>query len=120
MTQGEFGGVGLEIENDEQGNLKVVTPLEDTPAFRAGIQAGDIITQIEGKNAKGLPVDRAVKQIVGVPGSTVTLRIRSLDGTVKDHLLRRELIKVASVEGYHESRAAGGIISSIRSSGLLM
>jgi carboxyl-terminal processing protease len=107
MTQGEFGGVGLEIENDEQGNLKVVTPLEDTPAFRAGIQAGDIITQIEGKNAKGLPVDRAVKQIVGVPGSTVALRVRSLDGTVKDHLLRRELIKVASVEGYQRKPGGG-------------
>jgi carboxyl-terminal processing protease len=107
MTQGEFGGVGLQIENDEQGNLKIVTPLEDTPAFRSGIQAGDIITLIDGKNAKGMSVDRAVKLIVGVPGTTVSLRIRSLDGSVKDHLLRRELIKVASVEGYQRKPGGG-------------
>jgi carboxyl-terminal processing protease len=107
MTQGEFGGVGLEIENDEQGNLKVVTPLEDTPAFRAGIEAGDIITQIDGKSAKGLPVDRAVKEIVGPPGTNVDLQIRTPNGIVKNDLLRREEIKVASVEGY-ERKPGGG------------
>ena len=107
MTQGEFGGVGLEIENDREGNLKIVTPLEDTPAFRDGIQAGDIITQIEGKNAKGVSVERAVKEIVGPPGTTVSLQIRSVDGGLKDHVLRRELIKVDSVEGY-ERKPGGG------------
>jgi carboxyl-terminal processing protease len=107
MTQGEFGGVGLEIENDDLGNLKVVTPLEDTPAYRSGIQAGDLITQIDGKSAKGVPVDRAVKLIVGAPGTDVTLQIRSSDGMLKNHVLRREFIKVASVEGYQRKPGGG-------------
>jgi carboxyl-terminal processing protease len=107
MTQGEFGGVGLEIQADDLGNLKVVTPLEDTPAYRAGIEAGDIISAIDGKSAKGMLVDRAVKIIMGVPGTTVTLTIRSENGTVKDHALRRELIKVASVEGYIHKPGGG-------------
>jgi carboxyl-terminal processing protease len=107
MTQGEFGGVGLEIQSDDLGNLKVVTPLEDTPAYRSGIEAGDIITQIDGKSAKGLLVDRAVKLIMGTPGSTVTLTIRALDKSVKDHTLRREEIKVASVEGYKRKPGGG-------------
>jgi carboxyl-terminal processing protease len=106
MTQGEFGGVGLEIQNDGLGNLKVETPLPDTPAYRSGIQAGDIIARIDGKSAKNVPVEKAVKIIIGVPGTSVTLTIRSPDGTEKDHLLRREMIKVDSVEG--DARKPGG------------
>jgi carboxyl-terminal processing protease len=104
--QGEFGGVGIQIQSDEEGNLQVVSPLEDTPAYKAGIKAGDIITQINGKNAKGISLDRAVKTITGAPGSPVTLTIRAANGTVKDYIVTRELIKVASIKGY--SRKPGG------------
>ena len=106
LTSGTFGGVGLEIQNDEAGNLKVVSPLEGTPAYRSGIKAGDVIWQIDGKSAKGMAVDRAVKLIVGVPGTSVTLTIRSLDGTMRDHVVCRELIKEATVQGY--ARKPGG------------
>jgi carboxyl-terminal processing protease len=107
MTQGEFGGVGIQIEEDDQGNLKVVSPLEDTPALRAGIRAGDIVTQINGKNVKGISIDRAVKTITGVPGTTVTLTVRSTDGEVKDYILRREMIKVASIKGFTHKSGGG-------------
>ncbi len=106
-TQGEFGGVGIQIQNDDQQNLKVASPLEDTPAYRAGIKAGDIITHINGKNAKGISLDRAVKTITGPPGTTVTLTIRATDGTVKDYIVTREIIKVDSVKGYSH-RPGGG------------
>src|SRR5205823_10176729 len=52
-TQGEFSGVGIQIQTDDDGSLKVVSPLEDSPGYKAGIKAGDILARINGKNAKG-------------------------------------------------------------------
>jgi carboxyl-terminal processing protease len=98
-TEGEFGGVGIQIQNDDMGNIVVVQPLPDTPASRAGVKSGDIITRINGKIAKGLSLDGAVKIITGVPGTPVTLTLRSLNGAVKDFVLEREMIKVASIKG---------------------
>jgi carboxyl-terminal processing protease len=98
-TEGEFGGVGIRIEPDDSNNIVVVMPLPDTPASRAGVKPGDIITRINGKSAKGLSTDGAVKIITGLPGTNVTLTMRSINGTVKDYILNREMIKVASIEG---------------------
>jgi len=99
-TQGEFSGVGIQIQSDEDGSLKVVSPLEDSPAYKAGIKAGDVVTRIEGKNAKGISLNQAVKTITGPKGSRVTLTVRSPDGKVKDYTIRRDTIKVASVKGW--------------------
>jgi carboxyl-terminal processing protease len=105
-TQGEFGGVGIQIINDDDMNLKVASPLEDTPAYKLGIKAGDIISKINGKNARGISTTMAVKTITGPPGTSVTLTIRSPDGTEKDYTIRREIINVASVKGW--KRLPGG------------
>ncbi|MGD0390698.1 MAG: S41 family peptidase [Tepidisphaeraceae bacterium] len=99
-TEGQFGGVGIQIESDDYKNIVVVQPLPDTPASRAGVRPGDVIAKINGKTAKGLTPDGAVKIITGVPGTTVTLTMRSLNGSVKDYVLKREFIKVASVKGF--------------------
>jgi carboxyl-terminal processing protease len=99
-TQGEFEGVGIQIRLDEDGNLKVVSPLEDSPAYKLGIAAGDIITRINGKNAKGINVNEAVKNITGPGGTSVILTIKHPDQTVKDYTIYRERIHVASVKGY--------------------
>jgi carboxyl-terminal processing protease len=106
-TQGEFSGVGIQIQLDDEGNLKVVSPLEDSPAYKQKIQAGDLITRINGKGAKGISINQAVKNITGPQGTYVTLTVKSPDGTVKDHTIRRETIRVASVKGYRH-RPGGG------------
>lgn len=74
-TQGRFVGVGVQIELDDQSNVRVVTPLEGTPAFRAGIRAGDVIKKINGKSAYGMSIDQVVDNITGPDGSQVVLTI---------------------------------------------
>ncbi|WP_267383475.1 carboxyl-terminal processing protease CtpC [Cyanobacterium sp. uoEpiScrs1] len=76
-TSGELTGVGIQLTKDEEtGELMVVSPIEDTPAFDAGILSKDIITKINGKITKGMEVGDAVKLIRGKPGSKVILTIR--------------------------------------------
>jgi carboxyl-terminal processing protease len=106
-TQGEFSGVGIQIQSDPDGSLKVVSPLEDSPAFRARIRAGDVITHIDGKNAKGITTTQAVKIITGPPGTEVTLTIRSPDGATRDVPLVRQTIKVASLKGWRHLPGGG-------------
>jgi carboxyl-terminal processing protease len=74
-TTGEFGGVGMEVTT-ENNLITVVSPIDDTPAARAGILAGDIITQVDGKPVKGLPLDNVVTKLRGPPGSKVALGIQ--------------------------------------------
>lgn len=105
-TQGEFVGVGIHIDTNDIGELLVVSPLEDTPAWKQGIRAGDIITHINGKNAKGITISQAVKNITGKPGTTVRLTVRSPDGQSKTHDIVRQTIKVESVKGWE--RKPGG------------
>jgi carboxyl-terminal processing protease len=106
-TQGEFSGVGIQIQSDDDGSLKVVSPLEDSPGYKAGIKAGDIITRIDGKNAKGISLNQAVKHITGKPNTPVTLTVRSQDLSIKDYTIIRQTIKVASVKGWLH-RPGGG------------
>ena len=107
-TQGEFSGIGVQIQTDEEGNLKVISPLEDTPAYKLGIGAGDVITRINGKNARNISIDQAVKHITGPQGTSVTITVKkAIDGSVKDYTIRREQIKVASVKGWQHLPGGG-------------
>jgi carboxyl-terminal processing protease len=97
-TQGEFGGLGIEV-GQEDGFVKVVSPIEDTPAARAGIKAGDLIIKIDDKPTKGLTLNDAVKLMRGKPKTSIVLTV-SRKGENKPLVitLMRDIIKVQSVK----------------------
>jgi carboxyl-terminal processing protease len=106
-TSGQFGGLGMQV-NMEDGLLKVVSPIDDTPAARAGILAGDIITQVDGAPVKGLTLAQAVEKMRGTPGSEVRLEIMRKDRADPLNLtLTREIIKVSSVRQQLEGDDVG-------------
>src|SRR5579862_2022074 len=74
QTTGKFGGVGLEV-TQEDGQLKVVTAMDDTPAAHAGIKTGDFISAIDGTSLQGVPLSDAVERMRGASGSKVTLTV---------------------------------------------
>jgi carboxyl-terminal processing protease len=92
QTRGEYGGLGLEVTS-EDGVVKVITPMDDTPAARAGLKAGDYITAVNGESVLGLSVNDAVKEMRGKPGETVTLTIAREKTDPFDVKLVREVIK---------------------------
>src|SRR4029077_11448576 len=106
-TKGKFSGVGIQTQRDDDGSLRVVSPLEDSPAYAAKIKAGDIITKIDGKDAKGISLNQAVKSITGPQGTRVMLAIRSPDGTTRDVTIVREFIQVASIKGWLHKPGGG-------------
>lgn len=97
-TRGEFGGLGIEVSM-EDGFIKVVSPIEDTPAFRAGIKAGDLIVKIDDTFAKGMSLDEAVKRMRGKPSTRIVLTL-ARKGEPQPIVvnLTREVIKAQSVK----------------------
>ena len=96
-TQGEFGGLGIEV-GMEDGFVKVVSPIEDTPAFRAGVQAGDLIVKLDDTPVKGMTLSEAVKVMRGKPDTSIVLTImRKGESAPIVITLTREVIKVQSV-----------------------
>jgi carboxyl-terminal processing protease len=91
-TRGEYGGLGLEITS-EDGVVKVVSPMDGTPADKAGLKPGDYITAVNGQSVLGLPVSEAVKSMRGKPGEKVTLSIAREKTDPFDVTLVREVIK---------------------------
>ncbi|XXQ68294.1 S41 family peptidase [Neisseriaceae bacterium B1] len=96
-TSGEFGGLGMEI-GAEDGFVKVVAPIEDTPAERAGVKSGDFIVKINDESARGMSVTDAVKKMRGKPGTKITLTLSRKDAPKPIVVtLTRAIIKVKSV-----------------------
>jgi carboxyl-terminal processing protease len=96
-TTGEFGGLGLEV-GTEDGFIKVIAPIDDTPAQRAGIQAGDLIIRLDDTPVKGMPLDDAIEKMRGDPGTPITLTImREGEDAPLTLTVVRDIIKVASV-----------------------
>ncbi len=96
MTTGEFGGIGVEIV-PEHGVLKVITPIDDTPAFNAGIESGDYIIEIDDTPIMGMPSNEAVEKMRGLPGSLLKLKIIREGKDPFELQIKREQIKVQPV-----------------------
>ena len=97
-TQGEFGGLGIEVSM-EDGLVKVISPIEDTPAFEAGIKSGDLIIKLDDTLVKGLTLNDAVKRMRGKPGSPILLTvIRKSESKPLKISVTRAVIKVQSVK----------------------
>jgi carboxyl-terminal processing protease len=96
-TEGGFGGLGIEV-GEEDGYIKVVTPIDDSPAARAGIMPGDLIVEINGRPVRDMLVNDAVEQLRGEPGSTVRITLmRENEPEPIDLTLTREVIAASSV-----------------------
>lgn len=97
QTSGKFGGLGIEITM-ENGVVKVISPIDDTPAAKAGIQAGDFITDIDGQTVIGLTLNEVVSKLRGKPGTKVKITVRRTNEKPFDVTLKRDEIKVKSVK----------------------
>jgi carboxyl-terminal processing protease len=99
-TTGRFSGVGIQIAM-ENNKLKVVTPIPDSPAYRAGVVPGDLITTIEGESTDGITIDEAVRRITGPKGTKVTLGItHPWNQKTRQVELFRDTIVIQTVKGY--------------------
>jgi carboxyl-terminal processing protease len=98
-TQGKFVGLGIEV-GMEDGYVKVISPIEDSPAFKAGLKSGDLITRLDSTPVKGMTLDEAVKRMRGEPNTKITLTVarKEEDKPLLITIVRQE-IKVQSVKG---------------------
>src|SRR5881275_334589 len=101
QTRGEFGGLGIEVSM-ENGLVKVVSPIDDTPAANAGLKPGDLITHLEGQPVQGLTLPEAVEKMRGPINSDITLTIRREGREAFDVKLTRANIKIQSVRSHIE------------------
>lgn len=104
-SSGEFGGLGIQITSDK-GAIRVISPIDDTPADKAGIKAGDYITHIDGEQVFDMNLNQAVKKMKGKPGTKVKLTIVHDRGEPKEITLKRAIIKVKSVKFSEKSDTA--------------
>ncbi|HIJ44970.1 MAG TPA: S41 family peptidase [Rhodospirillaceae bacterium] len=104
QTKGEFGGLGIQVSM-EGGLVKVISPIDDTPAYRAGVEAGDLITHLDGDQVLGLTLGQAVDKMRGRVGTDIRLTIRREGRDSFDVTITRAIIKIKSVR----SRLEGNI-----------
>ena len=109
QTKGEFGGLGIEVTM-ENGFVKVVSPIDDTPAHRAGLQPGDLITHLDNEPVQGLNLSEAVEKMRGPVGSDLTLTVRREGREPFEVKVTRAVIKIQSVR----SRLVGDDIAYVR------
>ncbi len=100
-VESQFGGIGIRI--DHQGDqLRIISPLVGTPAYRAGLESGDTILEINGKSTEGIGPDEAIKRLKGDAGTQVTLTIQHADARPKETVtITREWVHVETIQGDH-------------------
>lgn len=102
QMKGSFFGIGAQLKMAGD-RLTIVTPLDHSPALKAGLRAGDVIEAIDGQPTRGIDVQQAVKRILGANGTTVKLKVVRDDGVVEDVAVTRGPIRVATVHGFQRT-----------------
>ena len=97
QTEGEFGGLGIEIMMDE-GFIRIISPIDDTPAYKAGLKSGDLIIYIDNECINGISSEEALEKLRGKPKTNVTLKIKRGDKPPFDITIQRDIIKIQSVK----------------------
>lgn len=104
MLEGSFKGVGIQLAPKPDGSIEVVTPIDGSPAFKAGIEPGDIILKVNGKSVIGKRLPDVIKDIAGPLGSAVTLTVRHATGKTATITMKRKEVVVPTVKGYTRNR----------------
>jgi carboxyl-terminal processing protease len=106
QTRGQFGGLGIEVTS-EGGYIRVISPIDDTPAMRAGVKAGDLIVALDGKTVQGLSLNEAVEKMRGAPASKISITIKrsGVDNPI-ELSMQREIIKIQVVKSHLENDIA--------------
>lgn len=100
LLEGTFKGVGVQLNQLDNGDIEVVTPVDGSPAFKAGVMAGDVILKVNDQSVAGLRMSEAIKQIAGPLGSEVKLTVRRATGETLDLSMTREEIVIPTVRGW--------------------
>ena len=108
QTRGSFGGLGIQVTM-ENGLVLVVSPIDETPAFRAGIEPGDYIVELDGEAVMGMDLDQAVNSMRGPPGTDITIMVQRGEDEPFEVTLTREIIRVDSVRWRVEDDSVGYI-----------
>lgn len=104
LLEGSFKGVGIQLDQNANGDIEVVTPIDDSPAFKAGVLAGDKILKVNGEELRNVHLEDVIKRITGPIGSEVRLTIQHPDGQIVDLKMTRQEIVVPTVKGYERKR----------------
>ena len=101
VVRQEFGGIGIQVQTDPRTKrILVISPLPDTPAYHAGVRAGDLVMKVEGQDTANMSIDEAVKLMTGPPGDPVTIVVRHIGSAAEETIeITRDIIKVKSVLG---------------------
>ncbi|MDW8261716.1 MAG: S41 family peptidase [Phycisphaerales bacterium] len=100
MLEGTFKGIGVQLNQLENGQIEVVSPVDGGPAFRAGVMAGDVILKVNGESIEGLRLSEAVKKLAGPLGMEIHLQLRRATGEIVELKMTREEVVVPTVRGF--------------------
>ena len=106
MLDGSFEGVGIQLNQDQKTKeVEVITPIEGSPAFKAGVFAGDVILKVDNQPIAGLSIEDVTKRIKGKVGTSVTLHVRHTTGDEADLTMKREEIVMSTVKGFKRTQS---------------
>jgi carboxyl-terminal processing protease len=100
LLEGSFNGVGIQLDQLPDGQIEVITPIDDSPAFHAGVMAGDIIEKVNGTSLDGIRLDGVMKKVAGPAGTKVTLTVKHVTGKEETLSMVRQEVQVPEVVGY--------------------